>query len=116
MAQLTERIGRAVSRHMDSAFVDALSPRDGTSLSTLIEEFFCSGTDEDDQGTRAQSHNIACPKHELKILLYMLELDYEETLDDVREVDVNDSEELAEEESKALQLKPVLYLFTLHAA
>ena len=69
MAQLTERIARAVSRHTDGAFVDALSARDRTSLSTLIEEFFCSGADEDDQGTCAQSHNIACTKLELKTLL-----------------------------------------------
>lgn len=48
MAQLADRIAKAVSRNTDSTFTDALTSRDRSALSAMIEEFFCSSPDEED--------------------------------------------------------------------
>ena len=36
--------------HCDSAFIEALSERDRAAVPELVEEFFCSGLDEEEQG------------------------------------------------------------------
>ena len=43
-------VAKALNRHNDSEFMAALSKRDRTAMSELVEDFFCSGLDEEEPG------------------------------------------------------------------
>lgn len=39
-----------LTKYSDSAFIEALSKRDCTAMPEEVEEFFCSGSDKEEQG------------------------------------------------------------------
>ena len=43
-------VAKALNRYSDSEFMAALSERDRASMSELVEDFFCSGLDEEESG------------------------------------------------------------------
>ena len=44
-------VAKALNRYSNSAFMAALSERDHAAMSELVEDFFCSGLDEEEPGT-----------------------------------------------------------------
>lgn len=43
---MADRVARALSRGADPVFLEALSDRDHTALTDLIEEYFCHSSDD----------------------------------------------------------------------
>ena len=43
-------VAKALNRYSDSAFMAALSEHDRAAMSELVEDFFCSGVDEEEPG------------------------------------------------------------------
>ena len=43
-------VAKALNKFSDRAFIEALSKRDCAAMSALVEEFFRSGLDEEEQG------------------------------------------------------------------
>ena len=56
-------IAKELNRYCDRAFLDSLSECECTAMSELVEEFFCSSTDEEEQGEQS------CIKTNFRILL-----------------------------------------------
>ena len=47
---MDELVAKELNRYSDRAFLEVLSERDRTAMSELVEEFFCSGNAEEEQG------------------------------------------------------------------
>ena len=45
-----DKVARSLSRCSDGAFLNALSERDRGAMTDLVEEFFCSRLDEQEEG------------------------------------------------------------------
>ena len=56
-------VAKALNKYSDRVFIEALSERDCAAMSELVEEFFCSGHDEQEQGKQLYI------KRNLRILL-----------------------------------------------
>ena len=47
---MDDLVAKALNRCSDSAFIEVLSEHDHAAMSELVEEFFCSGLDEEEHG------------------------------------------------------------------